>query len=59
MDGFIKKGSHKAKLTGVWKVYADEDSAKKKFALYKKCAGVYRTAYEKHRSFDRLIVRER
>lgn len=58
VDGFIKKGPHKAKLTGVWKVYTNEDSAKKKFALYKKCAGVYKTAYKKHRSFDRLIVRE-
>lgn len=58
VDGFIKKGPHEAKLTGTWKVYTDEESAKKKFALYKKCAGVYKSAYKKHNSFDRLIVRE-
>ena len=56
VDGFIKKGPKQAKLTGVWKVFTDEESAKKKFELYGKCRRVYKQAYEKHNSFDKLVV---
>ena len=34
----------------------DMEAAKKKFALYNKCTGLYKKAYRKHNSFDRLIV---
>ena len=56
VDGFIKNKAKDAKCVGTWKVYGDEEAAKKKFALYKKCTRVYKQAYEKHNSFDRLLV---
>ena len=55
-NGFIKYGASKAKFVGTWRVYGDLESAKKKFALYNKCTGLYKKAYSKHNSFDRLIV---
>ncbi len=56
VNGFIKYGADKAKLVGTWRVYGDMEAAKKKFALYNKCTGLYKKAYRKHNSFDRLIV---
>ena len=46
----------KAKCVGTWRVYGDEEAAKKKFALYKKCTRVYKDAYRRHNSFERLVV---
>ena len=54
--GFLADSSH-PKYTGVWKVYSDVEAAKRTFARYEKCARLYREAYRRHRSFDRLIVR--
>lgn len=56
VEGFIKNKAKGAKCVGTWKVYTDEENAKKKFALYKKCKKVYEAAYEKHNSFDKLVV---
>ncbi len=56
VDGFIKNKAKGAKLVGTWKVYSDEEAARKKFELYKKCTRLYRAAYSKHNSFDRLVV---
>ena len=56
VEAFIKNKAKGAKFVGTWKVYSDEENAKKKFALYKKCKKVYEAAYEKHNSFDRLVV---
>ena len=56
VDGFIRLGAKNAKCVGTWKVYGDEEAAKKKFALYKKCTRLYKDAYRKHNSIDRLIV---
>ena len=56
VNGFIENGAKKAKCVGNWKVYGDEEAAKKKFALYKKCTLQYKKAYSKHNSFDRLVV---
>ena len=56
VEGFIKYGAKNAKYVGTWKVYGDVSKAKKKFLLYQKCTGAYRTAYNNHKSFDRLIV---
>lgn len=55
--GFITDGPHGAKCVGTWRVYGDEDAAKARFALYKKCTEHYLKAYKKHASFDRLIVK--
>lgn len=56
VSGFIKKGARGAKCVGAWCVFGDEEKAKKKFALYKKCTSLYKKAYCKFNSIDRLIV---
>lgn len=55
--GFINKGAACAKCVGTWKVYGDEQAAKEKFALYKKCKKNYISAYNRHNSFCRLVVK--
>ena len=56
VDGFINNGAKGAKCVGTWKVYGDESIAKRTFAQYKKCTKVYENAYDRHKSFDRLVV---
>lgn len=56
VQGFIVHGAKGAKFVGTWKVYGDAQAAEKQFALYRKCTRVYLSAYEKHRSFARLVV---
>lgn len=56
VSGFIKHGAKNSKCVGTWKVYGDEAEAQKKFKLYKKCTRVYKDAYKKHNSFERLVV---
>ncbi|MDE5939829.1 MAG: DUF3793 family protein [Lachnospiraceae bacterium] len=57
VEGFIKNGASGAKCVGVWKVYGNVETAQRKFALYRKCRQLYCEAFQRHRSFDRLIVR--
>lgn len=57
VDGFIRCGAREAKCVGTWRVYGDEEAARKKFSLYKKCKRVYLDSLKSHRSFDRLIVK--
>lgn len=57
VDGFIRFGARGAKCVGTWKVYGDEDAAKRRFELYRKCTEVYGRAYRKYGCFDRLVVR--
>ncbi len=54
--GFIRCGSKTAKLSGPWKVYGDEKKARMMFDAYGKCTRLYREAYRRHNSFDRLVV---
>ncbi|MDE6389639.1 MAG: DUF3793 family protein [Lachnospiraceae bacterium] len=56
VDAFMKNGAAGAKCIGVWKVYGDVETAQRKFAQYKKCTQLYCEAFQKHRSFDRLVV---
>lgn len=52
--GFLE---HKAcKCTGVWKVYSNEDDAKKKFAQYETCTKLYYEQWSKGTSIERLAV---
>lgn len=57
VDGFIRNGAAGAKCIGTWKVYGNVETAQRKFAQYKKCTRLYWEAFQKHRSFDRLVVR--
>ena len=59
VDGFIRNTAENSKCTGVWKVYGDEKKAEKTFETYRKCTRLYRSAYRKYRSIDRLVVREK
>ncbi len=54
--GFIVNKGKGEKMTGVWKVYCNEEAAKNKFDSFKKCRGAYLKAYHCDRSIDRLIV---
>ena len=56
VDGFIRQKARCAKLVGAWKVYGDEEAAKRTFAQYKNCTRAYRDAYLHHHSLDRLLV---
>lgn len=56
VDDFIKNGAVGEKCIGMWKVYGDVETAKCKFAQYKKCTRLYCEAFQKYHSFDRLIV---
>ena len=54
--GFIENKACGCKCVGCWKVYGDEEAAKKKFALYKKCTKVYCDQWAKGKDIERLAV---
>ena len=54
--GFIENKACGCKCVGCWKVYGDEEAAKKKFAQYKKCTQVYCDQWAKGKAIDRLTV---
>ena len=54
--GFICKGPDCCKCSGCWKVYGDEETAKKKFAQYKRCTKVYCDLWAKGNTIDQLAV---
>ena len=45
-----------AKETGIWKVYANPESARDLFAKFKKCVTVYEKLYSEGRSISKLTV---
>ena len=55
VEGFIRERARCAKCVGAWKVYGDEEAARKTFALYKRCTRACREDYHRHRSLERLI----
>ena len=54
--GFIENRACGYKCIGCWKVYGDEQNAKKQFEKYQKCTNVYCTQWAKGRSIERLTV---
>lgn len=56
VKGFIDNKACGCKCVGCWKVYGDEDKAKKTFAKYKKCTAIYCKLFAKGRSLERLTV---
>lgn len=54
--GFIENKARNEKFTGFWKVYGDENKAKKTFAKYRKCTEVYCEHMAKGRSLEWLTV---
>lgn len=56
VDGFISNNACNYKYTGEWKVYGDEDKAKRTFAKYKKCTEIYYKQWKKGKSIEKLAV---
>lgn len=56
VSGFIENKAKGSKLTGCWKVYGNEDEARRTFAKYKKCTDIYTAQFARGRSVDRLTV---
>lgn len=56
VQGFIVQGPEGCKCSGCWKVYGDEETARKTFAQYKKCTRVYCDRWAKGTDIERLTV---
>lgn len=56
VQGFITQGPGCCKCSGCWKVYGNEDQARKKFAQYKKCTQIYCRLWAAGSSVERLTV---
>lgn len=56
VQGFIEHNACGYKCVGCWKVYSDEESARKRFAQYKKCTSVYCQQWAKGAPLERLTV---
>lgn len=54
--GFMEQGPDCCKCVGCWKVYGNEEAARKKFAQYKKCTRVYCDLWAKGKDIERLTV---
>ncbi|MDD3192751.1 MAG: DUF3793 family protein [Oscillospiraceae bacterium] len=54
--GFIEHRNEGCKCVGCWKVYGDEQYARKCFENYKKCTRIYREQFAEGKSIERLIV---
>ncbi|MDD7740286.1 MAG: DUF3793 family protein [Fusicatenibacter sp.] len=57
--GFIENQAEGYKFSGCWKVYGDEQKAKKEFDRYKKCTETYCSQWERGKSIERLTVNAR
>lgn len=56
VKGFIENKSACFKCVGCWKVYGDEEQAKKIFSKYKKCTQLYSRLYANGKGIERLTV---
>ncbi len=56
VKGFIDNNAKCCKCVGCWKVYGDEEAAKKTFAKYKKCTDLYCAKLSEGKSIERLTV---
>lgn len=54
--GFIENRASSCKCVGTWKVYGDEEKAKKTFSQFKKCSNLYYEQWQKGKSIESLAV---
>ena len=54
--GFIDNKAACAKCVGCWKVYGDEEKAKKQFKRFKKCTRIYQQQWADGKPLTRLTV---
>lgn len=57
VSGFIENHAGGYKWVGGWKVYGDEEAAKKQCARYRKCTEIYRNLFAKGKSVEQLTVK--
>ena len=56
VHGFMKNNACGYKCVGCWKVYGDEETARRRFDQYKKCTRVYCQQWAKGAALERLTV---
>lgn len=56
VQGFIENKDSGCKCVGCWKVYSDEQTARRIFAKYKKCTKVYREKWKYGRTLEELTI---
>ena len=56
VKGFIENRAEGYKCIGCWKVYGNEQDAKKQFERYRKCTSVYCTQWANGNSIEQLTV---
>ena len=54
--GFIENKGRNFRFSGLWKVYDDEDSAKKLLDKWTKCRAVYWAAYSNGTAIEKLCI---
>jgi len=55
--GFMEKGGRDCKCVGTWKVYGDEEAARRTFSRYKRCTDAYCSLHSAGRkSLEQLTV---
>lgn len=54
--GFIENKAQNCKLTGYWKVYGDEKTARKTFEKYRKCTEAYQRSLDAGFTLSKLAV---
>lgn len=56
VEGFIENKGKNFKISGMWKVYANENETEKLFARYKKCREIYIRLWKQGKSVMQLTV---
>ena len=56
VQGFMENKACHSKCVGCWKVYGDEEAAKRKFAQYKKCTRLYCDRWASGQDVEGLAV---
>lgn len=56
VEGFIENGGKNCRMCGCWKVYCEEETARKTFALYEKCRRIYGRLFLQGKSVGQLTV---
>lgn len=56
VNGFIENKSGRFKCVGCWKVYGDEEKAKRIFRKYNKCTRIYSEQHANGKGIERLTV---
>ena len=59
VKGFMEQKGQNWKYSGYWKVYGDEQEAKRQFARFEKCTHVYLRLFDAGFTMEKLTVGER